>query len=163
MLRGGSGANARPGTRMGPDACRHRPHTKFTGLDPSGPRVRSDGDLRGLGRDFGDLAEGVDIADREVGERLAVEFDPGGLHSLHEAGVREAVHPGRRVDPRDPEGPEVGLLLLAVAVGVRHAALDVLLRRLVQLAAGLEAALGGLHDLLLARVMRDPALDAWHR
>jgi hypothetical protein len=72
------------------------------------------------------------------------------------------VLPGGGVDARNPERAELALLLAPVAVGVRQAALDVLLGGLVQLAARLEAALGGLHDLLLPGVMRGTVLYARH-
>src|SRR5206468_2836291 len=88
--------------------------------------------------------------------------DPGLAKPRDQPAVAQVVQPRRGIDPGDPEGPEVALLLAAVAVGVPHPALDVFLGGLVQLAAGLEAALGGLHDLLLARVVRDTVLDARH-
>src|ERR1041384_477303 len=112
--------------------------------------------------DLGDAGKSIGIMDREVREHLAVDLDPGFTQPGHEPAVAQSVEPRGSVDPGDPERPEVTLLLAAVAVGVPHALLDVLLRGLVQLASSLEAALGGLHDLLLACVVRYAALDAWH-
>ena len=69
---------------------------------------------------------------------------------------------GAGIDADDPELPEIALLVLAVAVGVFPAALDVLLRGLPQLAPRAECAAGGLHYLLLALESRDVRSDAWH-
>src|SRR5688572_9616556 len=113
-------------------------------------------------RDLGQLAERVRVADREVGEHLPVDLDPALLEAGDEPAVAQAVDPGRRVDPGDPESAELRLLLPPVAVGVPHAALDGLLGGLVQLAPAAPGALGGLHDLLLPGVVRDAALDSGH-
>jgi hypothetical protein len=60
------------------------------------------------------------VGHRELGERLAVDLDAGGLEALDEAVVGHAVEPAGGVDPLDPQLPEVALALLAVAVGVGH-------------------------------------------
>ena len=107
---------------------------------------------RGLGL-LGDDGERSRIGDRDVGERLAVELDPGLVHARHELVVREAVLPRRRVDADDPEAAERALLVLAVAVGIGERMLDLLLG--VRVVRVLEApvALRLLEDLppLLAR------------
>src|SRR5687768_10729739 len=87
---------------------------------------------------------------------------PAGMGPGHPPAVAEPVQACPRVDPRDPEGAAFPLLLAAVAVGVAHAALDRLLRRLVQLAPSAAGALRGFHDLLLAGVVRDAVLYARH-
>src|SRR5688500_10190397 len=69
---------------------------------------------------------------------------------------------GAGVDADDPELPEIALLVLAIAVRVLPAALDVLLRGLPQLAPGAERTAGGLHHLLLALQARNIRSDAWH-
>src|ERR687894_653063 len=74
------------------------------------------------------------VADREIGQHLPVDLDPALFEAGDEPAVAQAVDPGRRVDPGDPERPELRLLLPPVAVGVPHSALDVFLGRLVQLA-----------------------------
>src|SRR5688500_7927354 len=69
-------------------------------------------------RELRDLPERFGIVPREVGEDLAIDVDARGLEAGHEAAVAQAVEPGRGVDARDPEGPELALLLAAVAVRV---------------------------------------------
>src|SRR5437762_705072 len=81
---------------------------------------------RGL-RLRGDGAERGRVADREVGEHLPVELDAGLRAAVHELVVREPVAARGRVDPGDPEAPEVTLPDLAVAVGVDERAVDLLL------------------------------------
>jgi hypothetical protein len=66
------------------------------------------------------------------------------------------------VDARDPETAEITLLVLAIAVRVFPAALDIFLRGLPQLAARAEPAAGSLHDLLLALQSRNVRSNAWH-
>src|SRR5688500_1050478 len=110
--------------------------------------------------ELGELAEGLGVADGEIGEDLPVDLDAALLEAGDEPAVAQAVDPGRRVDPGDPQRAELRLLLPPVAVGVPHAALDGLLGGLVQLAPAAPGALGGLHDLLLPGVVRNAALDS---
>src|SRR5206468_1989688 len=125
------------------------------------PQERGLGDERGL-RLLGDRAERGGIAHGEVGEHLAIELDVRLPQARDELVVREPLLPRRRVDPDDPEAPEVALPVLPVAVGVDERVLDLLLRALVGLALEPPVALRLLEDLapLLARVNR--SLDARH-
>src|SRR5204862_7186580 len=102
------------------------------------------------------------IADGEIGEHLAVDLDAGPAEPVHEAAVGQLVQPRGRVDARDPEPAEVGLLAAAVPVCVLLGPLDGFLGRLPQLGPPAEVALGELHDLVLALQTRDVALDAGH-
>src|SRR5262249_56135806 len=116
---------------------------------------------RSLGT-LGDGGECLRIGHGDVGERLAVELDPGLLHPSHEAPVPEPMLARCRVDPDDPQRPERALPCFAVAVRVDERVLDLLLREAV---AGLLApvvALRLVEDLgaLLPRV--DCTLDPWH-
>src|ERR687891_3009346 len=113
-------------------------------------------------RDLGQLAERVGVADGEVGEHLPVDLDSALPEAGDQPAVAQAVDPGRRVDPGDPERAELGLLLPAVAVRVPHAALHGLLGGLVQLAPAAPGTLGGLHDLLFPGVVRDTTLHSGH-
>jgi len=56
------------------------------------------------------------VADRQLGEDLAVHLDAGALEALDEAVVGEAVLPGGRVDAGDPQLTEVTLACPAVPV-----------------------------------------------
>src|SRR5262249_6534282 len=95
------------------------------GRSPAGWRWRS-GLERGLGLSR-DLAEGLGIAHREVREHLAVERDLGLVQARDELVVREPVRPPGGVDAHDPEPPERPLPVLAVAVGIRHGVVELLL------------------------------------
>src|SRR6188472_614181 len=85
---------------------------------------------RGL-RALGDGRERLRIAHGDVGERLAIELDPGLLHACHEPVVREVVLARRRVDADDPQRAERPLAILAIAVCVDERVLDLLLREAV--------------------------------
>src|SRR5205807_3334660 len=117
---------------------------------------------RGL-RLLGDRAERGRVADREVGEYLPVELDPGLRAAVHELVVREAVRAGRRVDPGDPELPELALPHLPVAVGVDERVLDLLLGVTVVGAFTPPVALRLLEDLAALLVRVDGSLDPRHR
>ena len=65
-----------------------------------------------------DSLEGFGIVHGEVGEHLAVDLDPGLVDKTHELGVGKVLETGGSVDTLDPEGAEIALFLLAVAVGV---------------------------------------------
>src|SRR4051794_4835671 len=103
---------------------------------------------------LGKASERLRVAHGDVGQRLAVELDAGGLQAVHELAVAEALLAGGRVDAGDPEAAEVALLVAPVAVGVavgfEHGLLGELVAR-VGLAA---VALGPLErgPALLARV-----------
>src|SRR5215475_2352054 len=76
-----------------------------------------------LGRQAGlgqvdQAGEGGRVADRELGEDLAVDLDARRLQALDEPVVGHAVLPGGSIDPGDPQLPEVTLARPAVAVGV---------------------------------------------
>ena len=62
--------------------------------------------------------EGSGIIEGEVGEDLAVDFDAALVDEAHELRVREVLEACGGVDALDPEGAEIALLVLAVAVGV---------------------------------------------
>src|SRR5439155_24919138 len=83
------------------------------------------------------LAERSRIADGEIGEHLAVELHTRRLQAGDELVVGEPVRACASIDPHDPEPAEGALLDLAVAVGVRERALDLLLG--VRVVGALEA------------------------
>src|ERR1700733_772061 len=66
----------------------------------------------------GKASEGVGVADGDVREDLAVQLDARELEAVDELGVREVVLARRRVDPGDPQPPEVALAVAPVAVAV---------------------------------------------
>ena len=72
--------------------------------------------------------EGVRFADGDVGQNLAVDLDAGLVQAVDEAAVGEAFFTHGGVDALDPQGAEVALLNLAVAIGVLAGLLDRLAR-----------------------------------
>src|SRR5690606_7998047 len=127
-------------------------------------RCRRSGDRVGLGRvdvlgqaRLGDLDESVErgrVVDGQVGEDLAIDLDLGGLQTLDEPVVRDALGAGGRVDPLDPQTTEVALLGLAVVVRVDQRVGDLLLGLAVQTRTLTPVAGGALEDYaaLLLRV-----------
>src|SRR5262249_14943341 len=81
---------------------------------------------RGLGL-LDDRLEGRWLADREVGQNLAVDRDPGFAEAVDKSAVGEAEAAHRRVEALNPKGAERALAPLAVAEGVLVRLLDRLL------------------------------------
>src|SRR6478736_2373207 len=117
---------------------------------------------RRLAGGIGKSAEGLGVADGDVGQHLAVELDAGQLEPVDEHAVAHAVLAGGRVDADDPQAAEVALAVAAVAVGVGVGLHDRFLGPLVVGVRLSAEALGPLERgaALLARV--DGALDAGH-
>src|SRR4051794_26563104 len=69
-------------------------------------------------RDLDQRHEGRRVVDRQVGEDLAVDLDPGLTQTLDEAVVGDSLSAGSGVDALDPELAELALLRPAVAVAV---------------------------------------------
>src|SRR4051794_8789736 len=111
----------------------------------------------------GGSGERLGVADGDVREDLAVEFDAGELEAVHELAVAHAVLARGGVDARDPEAAEVALAVAAVAVRVGVRLHDRFLGALVVAVRLAAEALGALERraALLAGV--DGALDAGHR
>src|SRR5437667_11364406 len=120
---------------------------------------------RGGGLRAGDLcdaSEGLGVVERERGQDLTIDLDPGGFEPGDQLAVGEPVRARRGVDAHDPQRPEVALALLAVAVGVGEAALDGLARLAVRLAPSADEPLRLLHGLLVAAARLRGAVRAWH-
>src|SRR5690606_15890034 len=79
-----------------------------------------------------------------------------------ETGIGQAVLADGGVDALHPEGAEVTLARLAVAIGVLHRLLDRLLGDADGVLAAAVKTLGGFQDLLVLCVGGDASLDACH-
>src|SRR5579862_907857 len=112
---------------------------------------------------LGQLAERGRIADREVGEHLAVKLDVRRPQAGDELVVRKTVSTRARVDAHDPEAAKRALLVLAVAVGVDERVLDLLLRVLVVRALEAPVAFRLLEHLAALLLRVNGSLDARHR
>ncbi len=75
-----------------------------------------------------DGLESLGIVHGELGEHLAVDLDAGCMDETHELGVGKILHACGGVDTLDPEGAEVALFLLAVAVCIGKTLLPGVLR-----------------------------------
>ena len=74
---------------------------------------------RVLGFDLvADSLEGSGIVHCEVSEHLAVDLDTSLMDEAHELGVGKILKTCSSVDTLNPEGAEVALFLLAVAVSI---------------------------------------------
>ena len=67
---------------------------------------------------FNYSCESCGVVEGEVGEDFAVHFDAALVDKTHELGVAEVVETGSGVDTLNPEGAEVTLFVLAVAISV---------------------------------------------
>src|SRR4029079_16138381 len=91
--------------------------------------------LLGRARRLDDLLESRRIANRQVGENLAIERDVGLVERRDEARVRDPELTGGGVDAGDPEAAEVRLALAAVKQREAPFAMDRLYCGLPQLRA----------------------------
>src|ERR1041385_1612157 len=103
---------------------------------------------RGLGL-LDDRLEGGWLADREIGQHLAVDRDAGLGKPVDKPAVVEAKGPHRGVEALDPQRPERALAPLAVAEGVLVRLLHRLLGDADRILAPAVIAFGGLEDLLV--------------
>ena len=104
-----------------------------------------------------DLFDGIDdslkrlgVVHGEVSKNLAVETDVLLRELAHELGIGDAVLTGGGVDPLDPEGAEVALLRLAVAIGIGQTFLVSVLSYGPDILSGEEITAGSLKNLLAA-------------
>src|SRR5581483_2553827 len=99
---------------------------------------------------------------RELGQDLAVDLDLGEPQALDQAVVGHSVRAGGRVDPGDPQLPEVTLAGTAVPVGVVQRVEHLLLRLAVQPGALAAVAAGRLECRPALLLGVDRPLHACH-
>ncbi len=90
------------------------------------------------------------VVESEVGEHLAVDLYTGFVDETHELGVGKILKTGGCVDTLDPEGTEVVLLVLAVAVGVGETLFPGVLGYGPHVAAASEVTTGEFEDFFAA-------------
>src|SRR6185437_2448299 len=117
---------------------------------------------QGLAGLLGEHSKGGCVTNGEIGEDLAIDLDAGLAESVDEGAVAHVVDMGRGIDADDPELAELALFVLAIAVGVLPAALDVFLGGFPEFAARAERTARGFHYLLLALQTRDVGSYPWH-
>src|SRR5690606_35741252 len=106
--------------------------------------------------------EGLAVADRQIGQHLAVDLDARPLQATDEAAVRQPALPGRGVDPGDPQPAEIPLPLAPVPEGVGQRLEDLFIRRPEGLALATVVAPGELENLLMAAALPRAAPDTRH-
>src|SRR5450432_4265776 len=84
------------------------------------------------------------ILHRNVGEYLAIQFDPGRLQPMNELVVTHPVQFGRRSNAHNPQRPKLPLPLLPPRVSELETAFDGLFGGAVEFRFGEEVAAGAL-------------------
>jgi hypothetical protein len=90
------------------------------------------------------------VGNRDLGELATVELDVGGLEAFDEAAVADAGLAAGGVQTHDPKATHVGLLLLAIDVGVLPGMLDSFFRVAEELGLAAEIAFGVFQHFLVA-------------
>ena len=106
--------------------------------------------IAGLFDRIDDSFKRLRVVHGEVGEDLAVQTDVLLCELAHELGVGNTILTGSCVDPLDPEGAEVALLRLAVAIGIGQTFLVSVLSYGPDILSGEEISAGSLENLLAA-------------
>src|SRR3982074_903116 len=91
-------------------------------------RGPADGALRLLG----EALKSARIPYRQIGENLAVQFDPRHFEPVDELVIAHPIQFGGGADAHDPQRAVLPLALLASGVGELEAALDSFFRRTVE-------------------------------
>src|SRR5262249_59101275 len=102
------------------------------------------------------------LPDREIGQHLAVNRDPGFGEAGNEAAVIETERADRGVEALNPQSPKVALTPLAVAIGVLIRFLDRLLGNPNRVLAAAVIAFCRFEHFLLLGMGGDAAFDASH-
>src|ERR1700744_3505899 len=109
-----------------------------------------------------DRGEGRRLGDGEVGQNLAVDFDPSRGKAGDKSAVGQAVFTHRRIDALNPQSAKLALAVLAIAVGVLHRLVDSSLGGADRVLAPAKITLGGLEHLLMLGVGGYAPFDARH-
>src|SRR6476646_7729963 len=109
-------------TRLGPSArkraARRRPMWRCSFIAAATRAERSVSLRQPALGDLNQRSEGGRVADRDLGEVLAIHLDASGLEPLDQPVVRDVVGAGRSVDPGDPQLAELALAGTPVTVGI---------------------------------------------
>ena len=97
-----------------------------------------------------DGLEGSGVVHCQVGKHFAVDFDACFVDETHELGVGEVFEASCGVDTLNPEGAEVALFVLAVAVSVGETLFPSVLGYSPNVATASEVTTGKFEDFLAA-------------
>src|SRR5947209_19947751 len=109
-----------------------------------------------------DRLERLRLADRKLGQNLAVDLDAGFGKPVDEARIGQPEFAHRRIEALNPKRAEDALLRLAVACRILHRAIDGGFRGADRILATAVEALRLLQCLLVLGVRCDAAFDASH-
>src|ERR1700722_4259300 len=110
-----------------------------------------------------DRGERSGLGNGEVGQHLAVDFDPRRGQAGDKAAVSQSLLTHRRVDALNPQSAKLALAVLAVAISVLHRLVDRGLGGADGVLAPAKEPLGGLQHLLVLSVGGYAPFDACHR
>lgn len=99
---------------------------------------------------FDDCGKGFGVVHSQVGEHFSVEGDVRSLKRTHKFRIRHPVLAGTGVNALYPEGAEVSLFGLPVAIGVRQGFLNSILGYGVDVFSAAKVAFGGFQYFLSA-------------
>src|SRR6202008_3747902 len=102
-----------------------------------------------------DRRESGGFPDRQIGEDLAVDLDPGALHAGDKLGIGQAVLAGAGIDALDPQTAEIALLGATVAISVLQALFNLFQCDAIVVIGAPPIALGELENLLVPSVRGD--------
>lgn len=80
--------------------------------------------VNGLFYFFDDGFERIGVVQGQVGQYLTVQLDTGFLQTSHQHRVGHTVSPATGADTDDPQGAEIALFLLTVAVSINQTFFD---------------------------------------
>src|SRR5215471_1591934 len=150
-----------PSRRTSPGS-RRRPSRRSLRTSSLSVLLRTSGWSEVVLRNLHQPCKGAAVAHRQVGEHFAVDLHTGLAEPEHEPVVRQPALASGRVDPRDPEPPEVPLALAPVAERVGQRVQDRLVRGPEQQLPRIAEALGPLQDRLVLAMGDDASLDSSH-
>jgi hypothetical protein len=96
----------------------------------------------------GDLGKTGGIGDGEISQHFAIQLNAGLFKPAHEFAVGEIIHPGSRIDPDNPQAPEISLAGTAIAIGIHEGLVDRIRRGSEKFTVTATKPFGQLQDLL---------------
>src|SRR6202453_760954 len=137
--------------------------TPYSAIFPKRAKMKNSG---GLGqrafRLLDDRGECRGLGDGEVGQNLAVDFDPRRGKAGNKAAIGQPVLAHRCIDALNPQSTKLALTVLAVAIGVLHRLVDRGLGGSDRILAPAKETLGSLQHFLVFGVGGYAPFDARH-
>jgi len=106
--------------------------------------------------------ERVRITHSQICQHLAVEQDPVFLHTVYQATVGSPIQPGCRIDPCDPQSPQIALACPTVSIRIPQAFQHGFIRPPEQTMAGPKLAFHHLQDFMMMLAAVRSSLNTSH-